>query len=140
MQNYFKVQFATSFIMTVLAVVFLAQTAVAFNTPDQWKILGKRTVKFSLDHDEIPVTVAEGTFTKIQFRVKRAGINMHRCVVHFADGSSQEIEMKENFSAGSSSRVVDLEGNKRIINRISFWYDTKNKRAKTAIVEVWGKK
>jgi hypothetical protein len=64
---------------------------------------------------------------------------MHKCVVHFGNGSSQEIELKQNFAQGSDSRVVDLKGNNRIINRISFWYDTKGTFRGKATVTVFGR-
>lgn len=112
------------------------KSASAFH---DWEFLGSRTVNFGLDKDEIMVTGAEGVFKSIQIRVKRSGINMHRLVVHFGDGSEQVVELKNEFRAGSASRVIDLEGNNRIIRKVTMWYDTKNYRKNRAIIELWGK-
>ena len=51
---------------------------------------------------------------------------MHKLVVHYGNGETENIELRNNFSAGSESRVIDLRGNKRVIQKIVFWYDTKN--------------
>ena len=51
---------------------------------------------------------------------------MHKLVVHYGNGETENIEPRNNFSAGSESRVIDLPGNKRVIQKIVFWYDTKN--------------
>ncbi|MBK7233173.1 MAG: DUF2541 family protein [Saprospiraceae bacterium] len=107
--------------------------------PDKWTKLGSRLVNHGLDKDEILVKAYEEHFDAIQIRVKKSGINMHRCVVHFGDGSTQEIELKQEFKQGEQSRLINLDGTNRIIRKVVFWYDTKNYRRKKALVEVWGK-
>lgn len=130
-------------VFAILLLNFLALSSQSFAQgtarPDKWSLLGSRLVKHSLDKDEIIVTGSEGVFDAIQIRVKKSGINMHRCVVHFGDGSTQEVEFKEEFQQGSESRLVNLEGTNRIIRKVVFWYDTKNYRRKQALVELWGK-
>lgn len=105
----------------------------------KWELLGTKAVKFNLDRDEILVGANDGLFKSIQIRVKRSGINMHKCVVVYGDGTEQALDLKEEFKAGSESRVIDLEGNKRVIKKIIMWYDTKNYRNRQALVEVWGR-
>ncbi|MBL7811686.1 MAG: DUF2541 family protein [Bacteroidetes bacterium] len=105
----------------------------------RWELLGSRVVNYSLDHDEILVTGAEGKFDAVKIKVLRAPLNMRRVVVHFANGTEQDLAIRDNFRAGSESRVIDLTGNDRIIRRISLWYDTKNASRKKALVEVWGR-
>lgn len=111
----------------------------SFTIAGKWELLGSRQVRYGLDRDEILVTGNEGRFEAIQIRVKRSAINMHKCVVHFGDGTEQEVELKNNFRAGDESRIINLEGNNRIIRKVVFWYDTKNNRKNTAVVELWGK-
>ena len=110
----------------------------SFNLP-KWDFLGSRTVDFKLDHDEIVVTGHEGKFDAIKIKVTRAPINMYKVVVHFGNGGEQNLEIANNFTPGSESRTINLKGEDRVIKRISFWYDTKKKATKKAIVEVWGK-
>jgi hypothetical protein len=104
-----------------------------------WEMLGMRKVNYSLDRDEIIVTRAEGIFTALKVKVKKAPINMQKLVVTFGNGEVEELELRNNFAAGSESRVIDLPGNKRVIKKIVFWYDTKNIANRKGIVEVWGR-
>jgi hypothetical protein len=105
----------------------------------KWEKLGQRKVNFKLDKDEIGVGRFEGFFTALQVKVTDGPVNMHKMVVHYRNGNTQEIELKNNFTAGSESRVIDLPGNKRVISKVVFWYDTKNFSDSKAVVELWGR-
>lgn len=107
--------------------------------PPRWEYLGQRRVDFSRDRDEIFVTARDGVFTAIKIRVKKAPIEMHRLIIHFANGTTQEIELRQNIPAGGSSRIIDLPGNKRIIQKVVFVYETKNRSPRRAVVELWGR-
>lgn len=127
---------------SLFAFVALACIAMSFTTADKarpWELLGSRKVNFALDRDEITVTRAEGVFTALQIKVKNGPINMHQMVVHYGNGETQEIALKENFRAGSESRVIDLPGNRRVIRKVVFVYDTKNFADSKAEVELWGR-
>jgi hypothetical protein len=111
----------------------------SFATAQKWEKLGQRKVNFKLDKDEIGVGRFEGFFTALQVKVKDGPINMHKMIVHYRNGSEQEVELKNNFTAGSESRVIDLPGNKRVISKVVFWYDTKDFSNSKAVVELWGR-
>lgn len=102
-----------------------------------WQKLGSKKVNYRLDRDEINVTIREGLFNKIKFKVKNGGVNMHKVVVHFGNGGTQNIKLKNNFRRGSESRVIDLEGGNRVIRKVVFWYDSKNVSLRKARVELW---
>ncbi|MFN4255720.1 MAG: hypothetical protein ACK4Q5_12015 [Saprospiraceae bacterium] len=124
------------FLLLALAAVF----TLNFTTDRAgWERLGARRVNYGLDRDEIFVTAKDGIFTALKIKVKRGGINMHRLVVHYGNGQTDEIELRNNFAPGSESRVLDLVGNKRIIQKVVFWYDTKNIARRRAVVELWGR-
>ncbi len=105
----------------------------------RWELLGTRTVNFANDRDEIMVTAAEGMFTGLRVKVLRSAMDMNKMVVHFGDGSTQDVELKQVFRAGDESRIIDLPGNRRVIKKVVFWYDTKNYKNRKAIVELWGR-
>lgn len=107
----------------------------------KWEKLGTQKVNRGLDHDAIFVTAKEGSFKKLKFIVKRSGINMHKLVVHFANGETQVVETRDNVARGGESRVIDLEGNNRIITKVDFWYDSKGGLLNDkAVIELWGRK
>lgn len=103
-----------------------------------WQHLGTRTVNFGLDHDSILVTAKDGRFSKIKVNVS-GNLNMHKVVVHYANGTRQNLSIRHNFKRGQDSRVIDLNGGKRIIRSIDLLYDTKNRARKKAKVFVYGR-
>jgi len=122
-------------VLFVLGLLF-----ISFNGHSQtWERLGNRVVNYGLDKDDIFVGAHEGAFTKIKVEVSGGALNMHRMIVHYMNGSKQEISLKHNFNKKSSSRVIDLKGNKRLIKKITFVYDTKNLARAKAKVHVFGR-
>ncbi|MEB3346537.1 hypothetical protein U6A24_13750 [Aquimarina gracilis] len=125
-------------IATILLTVLLVTSSFTSNIR-QWDHLGTRKVNYRLDRDVIKVTAKEGGFTKLKVKVTGGAINMHRMVVQYGNGKKEEIQLRHNFSRKSSTRVIDLKGNKRIIRDITFFYDTKNLSRKRAKVHVFGR-
>lgn len=127
--------------MIAIAAIVYSRVAIAQTSSgsEEWQLLGNHVVDYNLDYDVIPVSYKKGTFTTLRIKVNDGNINMHRCMITFENGEKQEIEIKYQFTAGGE-KTVDLKGNNRIIEKITFWYDTKNKSSKKAVVEVWGKK
>ena len=120
----------------VLGLVALPGTASAAGG---WTLLGERRVTDKVDHDTIAVTAARGDFRHLQFRVTGRPVQFHKVVVHFGNGESQEIELREVIRAGGRSRVIDLEGHDRVIRSIDLWYDAQSiGRGKGALVKVFG--
>lgn len=126
-------------ILSLLAVAVFT-FSFTYTPPGKWEKLGSRKVNYGLDKDVIPVTALEGTFTKLKVQVTGGGLNMHKMVVHYGNGSKQEIALKHNFGRKSGSRIIDLKGGKRIIKKIVFWYDTKNLAKKKARVHVFARR
>lgn len=125
----------------LIVTALIAVVAMSFHTePNRpWELLGVKKVNYGLDRDEIMVTAQEGLFNGLKLKVKRSPINIHKLAVHFGNGEVEEIELRENFRAGSESRVIDLPGNRRVIRKIVIWYDTKNLAVGKGAVEVWGR-
>lgn len=103
-----------------------------------WENLGSRNVNYGLDRDEIPVTRRDGKFSKIRLEVDRGSINMHECIVVFGDGTRQNVTLKKSFHKGSSTRIIDLKGGRRVIRKVIFTYDTKNYAGKKARIKLLG--
>ena len=135
-----KIKLFVTALMALFAMSFQISTVTAVNeTSRPWELLGVKKVNYGVDRDEIDVTAQEGFFTGLKLKVKHSPINMHKLVVHYGNGDVQEIELRENFRAGSESRVIDLQGNKRVIRKVVIWYDTKNLARGKGVVEVWGR-
>lgn len=123
----------------------LAFTAMSFvpaptaTNSGGWELLGSRKVNYALDRDEIDVTALEGRFTALKVVVRGAPLNMHKMVVEYGNGERDELEVRHNFGKGTDSRIIDLAGNRRIIRKVIFWYDTDNSGRRRATLNLWGK-
>ena len=63
-----------------------------------------------------------------------------KMVVTYDNGKPDNIEVRQNIAKGGESRVIDLQGGKRSIRRIDFWYDTKGLLNGRADVTIFGRK
>jgi len=104
----------------------------------EWVLLGARPVNDRADHDVIMVTAAKGDFKSIKLTVQRAAVDFHRVVVYYGNGTKQELELRNTIPAGGETRIIDLTGNERIINRVEFWYDARTIRGRRAVVRLFG--
>jgi len=105
----------------------------------RWFFLGERVVNDKLDNDVITVTAKRGDFSAIQIRVKGAAVDFHKVVIVYGNGRRQEVEVRNTIGAGKVSRVIDLNGDERIIRHIEFWYDAKTIKGRKALVRVFGR-
>ena len=124
-----------------IMIMFIGSSFTAENSlVGDWKKLGSKKVSYKLDRDVIHVGAKERGFTKLKVVVSGGKLNMHKMVVEYGNGSKDNIPLKHTFKKGSDSRVIDLQGGKRVIKDITFWYDTKNASRKKAKVHVFGKR
>ena len=109
-----------------LAILF---AAASFAQPGRgWVMLGQSHVDGAVDHDRIVITAARGEFRALRIRVENSAIIFDRVLVHFGDGSTMPIAIRGRVGAGGQTRVLDLPGNRRVINSVEFWYERGNWR------------
>lgn len=141
----------TALMMFVQVTISMAQEAqaslVSNKTLDSnWLLLGARDVDYTLDRDVVSVEESSLNFTSLKFIVKNGTINMYKCTVHFANGETENIEFSNeadssnDVSNANDGRILELKNNTRPIEKVVFWYDTKNSSKSEAVVELWGKK
>ena len=107
----------------------LAICAIAQAQPGRgWTYLGEAHVDGNVDHDRIVVTAARGEYRAIRLRVENAAIDFDRVVVHFGNGTSTPVALRHRIRAGDQTRVIDLPGDRRVIESVEFWYGRGNMR------------
>lgn len=127
-------------LLSVPALAFLARANQA-QAADAWVLLGERGVSDKLDHDTLHVTAAREDFKALQVRVRGNAVEFRDMKVHFANGRTQDVELRRVIPAGGESRVIDLVGNDRIVERVEFWYDAQARgRAGHARVRLFGRR
>lgn len=127
----------------LLALVALAAVPLAAADDERaggkWELLGVRQVSDKVDRDVIAVTAKEGRFTKLQVRVKLAPVQFRSMKVHFANGETQDVELKDVIRPNQASRVIDLPGVARVISKVEFVYDAQTLGKKGAMVRLFGR-
>jgi hypothetical protein len=114
----------------VVLLVALTFTAAAFAGP----IRG-----WEPDHDTIPVTGRQGNFRAIQIKVQGHAVQFREVKIHFANGGTQNVALREIIPAGGESRVIDVEGGDRVIRSIELAYDAQSFRGRRARVVLYGR-
>ena len=126
------------FLILFITITCFANTTEAAPEIFKWDVIGSKKVDYGVDRDVFYLGPRAPKYAKLQFKVTGASLNMHKCIVHYMNGSREEINLKGNFRAGDVSRVIDLKGNKRKVEKIVFVYDTKNRAKRKANVLLLG--
>jgi len=116
-----------------LLVVSATSRASAQLPGGHWSLLGERHIDGKVDNDKIDIGKDNGTFRAIQFRVKGGTVNFDRIMVKYLNGEHEEINVRSEIPPGGRTRVIDLPGNRRVIESISMWYSKGNWRTRPTI-------
>ena len=134
-------------LVTSIALTLIAGTALAEgwhmddrNHNGSWEKLGRVTATHGADHDKIKVEGRNDDFRKLKFRVSDSPLNMHRIIVTYDNGGAVKLEVRENIPKGGETRDIDLQGGKRSIRTIEFWYDTQGLLNGKADVTAYGRR
>jgi hypothetical protein len=119
---------ARKLLSTVAAVLLLLLSISSASYAKGWVYLGEAHVDGAVDHDKIKVGRPEGRFRAIQLRVDRAAIEFRHVVVHYANGTSEEVQVRKRIRAGGSTRDIDLRGGDRVVESVELWYNTRDQR------------
>ncbi len=122
-----------------MALVTFFLTGSAFTMYSKWVLIGQKEANYGPDRDVLKVT-GNDIFKAIKIKVTDAGLDMMDMDIYFENGEKFNVAIRKNFKQGEESRVIDLPGNRRRIDRISFLYDTKGVMKGKANVLVFGKK
>lgn len=104
-----------------------------------WEKLGNRIVNMQADHDEIPVTIQDGVFTKVKLKIMKSPIHLLNMRVIFGNGEDKSVVFNKKFPAGSETRIIDLPGNKRIIKKVNLNYKSAPAGNGRSVISLWGK-
>ena len=128
-----------------LSVIFLTSALMffGFTAPDDaWAqgkvLLGQRHFSDVSEKDTIPVGKRRGSFTGVRVKVIGAPVEFKRVVIHFENGSKQVFEKNRLLGKGDQTRVIDLEGGARFIDRVVFSYEARTRGWKGAEIKLFG--
>lgn len=105
-----------------------------------WARLGERHVDDRVDHDVIHVGAGEGRFDAIKLKVAGPAVHMLDMKVYFGNGGVQDVEVRRVLPRNGETRVIDLKGDDRVIDRVEFWYEAETlRRGKGSNVVLFGR-
>lgn len=108
--------------VAILLMLSFSQSSLARG----WVYLGEAHVDGQADHDKIKVGRSEGRFRALQLKVDFVAIEFRHVVVHYSNGTSEEVQVRQRIRAGGSTRDIDLAGRDRAIDSVEIWYERGN--------------
>jgi hypothetical protein len=109
------------FLRPIAGLLALAFATSLFARGQTWAFLGYTQVDRNQDHGKVQITRRDGLFRAIQLRVSDV-IFFDRLVVHFGNGTSQELVVSDRISPEGSNYVIDLLGERRPLESVELWY------------------
>jgi hypothetical protein len=106
---------------TIAGLLALAFATCLFAQGQFWDFLGYAQVDSSQDHSLIRITRRGVHSRTIQLRVSGEAIFFDRLLVHFDDGTSQELIVSERISPGTRNYLIDFHG-EGPLESVEFWY------------------
>lgn len=128
--------------MILRAIMFSAAATFAATTgtlaADDWIMVGKRTVKDRVETDTITLS-GHRLFSHIKICVYRKPVHFIDADIHYDNGGHQDVPLARRINAGDCSRVIDLNGGVRDIDRIVLRYEETSRKRARATVRVFAK-
>ena len=112
--------------LTIAAAILLVLSFSQSSFARGWVYLGEAHVDGQADHDKIKVGKSEGRFRALQLKVDFVAIEFRHVVVHYSNGTSEEVQVRQRIRAGGSTRDIDLAGRDRAIDSVEIWYERGN--------------
>ncbi len=102
--------------------------------PAGWDALGRVTLPRGDDDGTIDVGRREGRVGQIRFRNEGAPITIRNATIRFGNGETQTLRINESLTDGALSRPIDIEGDRRFIQRISVTTESRGRRGPSEII------
>jgi hypothetical protein len=126
----------TAFLVTVSS---FSPSGTSSKNAGEWFFLADKKVGFGVDHDVINFGNWKDDVRQIKLKVTDGPLKMYNMKVHFDNGTTQDIELRNRFAQGTESRVIDMDGGLRHLTKIEFWYETKGFARGRSRIAVWAR-
>jgi len=104
------------------ALVALISATSLFARGQTWNFLGCTTIDGNRDHGRIEITRRDRLFRTVQLRLTGDAIFFDRFIIHFGDGTSQELVVGGRLSPEGREYLVEFPDNRRALESVEFWY------------------
>jgi hypothetical protein len=103
-------------------VLALALATSLVGRGQSWDFLGSAEIDGNQNHGTIQIARRDRLFQTIQLRVSGEAIFFDRVVVHFVNGTSQELVVSGRIPSEGRNYVVNLPGERRVLESVELWY------------------
>ncbi len=133
--------------ITIILFFLFLGTGIAAQTPAvltkermTWTKITDAVVNFEHEVDTGEITFAgKERYLSIDFRVAEAQIDLLNLEIYYENGDKQDFALNEVIKVNRNSRVIDLNGEERIMRKIIFKYKAvPHTDDKTVRLELWG--
>ena len=122
-------------------ITMATEATAASGGSNRWVSFGELHVSDRVDRDVLRLKNRPGTFDSIRLKVLGRAVQFHSVEIHFENGTEQQVALRSVIRPGKFSRVIDLEGYQRAIEKIVFVYDAQTRgRGKAAKIRVFGRR
>ena len=87
-----------------------------------WDFLGNTQIDGRLDHGKIEIGRRDHRFHAIQLRIRGDAIFFDHVLVHFDDGSCQNVAISGRISSEQKEYLISLPGEGRALDSVEFFY------------------
>lgn len=113
-------------IFTILSTILVSSCGASKRTmviEEGWDLLGEQKVDFVRDRDEIDIT-SEEKYTGIAFYVQDRDVRLNEVTIYYQNGDKLEPSLDDVITADTYSRVIDIDREGRVLDKIQFRYRT----------------
>jgi hypothetical protein len=128
------------FCATLLSALVCLNCKTPVPQSGDWVFIADKVVDYGIDRDVIRFSNVRDDFRQIKFLVTSAPLRILDMKIHFDNGTVQDVKLRSVIPQGGASRVIDLPGGTRHLEKIEFWYKPAARGSKDrSRVAVWGK-
>ena len=115
-------------VVILTSVFFVLSLGASSVSAQEWVNLGAKEVKDRSEQDTWHVGAGKGEFRRIKLTVQQRPVRFYRLEVKFENGEKQNIELRNVIRAGGETRLIDLVGKDRRIDKVDIWYEAQTVR------------
>jgi len=115
------------------ATLAFAAPAVAQN--NSWRTIAYKTVGAGTDRDTIEVR-GDRRYREVRLCSFNAPIRMRDFDIRFENNRRQDVRVRQRIAAGTCTRAIDLDGNRRDIERIRLVYERLQRSVHRPLIRV----
>jgi len=113
-------------IFIILSAVLISSCGASKRTmvvEEGWELLGERKVDFVRDKDEMDIT-SENKYTSVVFYVRDRDVRLNDVKIYYQNGDKLEPTLDDIIPADQYSRVIEIDREGRVLDKIEFRYRT----------------